>query len=148
AGASLAALAPANKSLAQSNKSQDVGKTTKSRSALQSLLSWCRAGRTEQTTQFRSALTAPASNGWGLFPSVAATNKPLAESDKSGRRGNAKYSRTAREPLAAAQTKHERIPMFRTLASSCSLPGMNERTKRLRTVRSTCLPISKRANAR
>src|SRR5262249_32209709 len=34
------------------------------------------------------------------------------------------------------------------LASSGSLPGMNERTKRLRTVRSTCLPISKRANAR
>src|SRR5215813_660586 len=45
---------------------------------------------------------------------MAATNKSLAESDKSGRRGNAKYSRTAREPLAA-QTKHERIPMFRTL---------------------------------
>src|SRR5215813_8283221 len=45
---------------------------------------------------------------------MAATNKSLADSNKSGRRGNAKYSRTAREPLAA-QTKHERIPMFRTL---------------------------------
>src|SRR5262249_3254785 len=34
-----------SKFLAQLNKTQDVGRATKRRSALQSLLSWCRAGR-------------------------------------------------------------------------------------------------------
>jgi len=36
-----------NKSLALVNKSLDVGKATKKGSALQSLLSWCKAGRDE-----------------------------------------------------------------------------------------------------
>jgi len=36
-----------NKFLAQINKTQDVGRATEGCSALQSLLSWCRAGRAE-----------------------------------------------------------------------------------------------------
>src|SRR5262245_51803245 len=41
------ALASTSKSLAQINKSQAVGRATEGCSALQSLLSWCRAGRAE-----------------------------------------------------------------------------------------------------
>src|SRR5262245_24315838 len=41
------ALASTNKSLAQMNKTQDVGRATEGCSALQSLLSWCGAGRAE-----------------------------------------------------------------------------------------------------
>jgi len=40
-------MASTNKSLALMNKSPDVGKVTKKGSVLQSLLSWCRAGRAE-----------------------------------------------------------------------------------------------------
>src|SRR6516164_8641083 len=42
-----ATMAATNKSLAQMNKAQDMGRATKGCSALQSLLSWCRAGRAE-----------------------------------------------------------------------------------------------------
>jgi hypothetical protein len=38
-------MAAMNKSLAQSNKSRSGGEATKNRSALQSLLSWCRSGK-------------------------------------------------------------------------------------------------------
>jgi hypothetical protein len=41
------AMASTNKSLAQMNTTQDVGRATEGCSALQSLLSWCRAGRAE-----------------------------------------------------------------------------------------------------
>src|SRR5262245_23007951 len=42
-----ALVAVMSKSLAQLNKAQDMGRATKGCSALQSLLSWCRAGRAE-----------------------------------------------------------------------------------------------------
>jgi len=41
------AMASTSKFLAQLNKAQDVGRATEGCSALQSLLSWCRAGRAE-----------------------------------------------------------------------------------------------------
>src|SRR5262249_46510721 len=41
------AMASTSKFLAQLNKAQDMGRATKGCSALQSLLSWCRAGRAE-----------------------------------------------------------------------------------------------------
>src|SRR5262245_48680134 len=41
------ALASTSKFLAHLNKAQDMGRATKGCSALQSLLSWCRAGRAE-----------------------------------------------------------------------------------------------------
>ena len=41
------ALVSTSKFLAQMNKTQDVGRATEGCSALQSLLSWCRAGRAE-----------------------------------------------------------------------------------------------------
>src|SRR5262249_12568327 len=84
-------------SLAQMNKPSDVDKATKKYSALRD------ASRAERAEFYFEPFCqlAPAFNGRGLFPSMAAMNKSLAESDKSGRRGNVKYSRTTREPLAA-----------------------------------------------
>src|SRR5215831_10456986 len=46
-GYAAALVAAMSKSLALVNKSLDAGKATKKGSALQSLLSWCRAGRAE-----------------------------------------------------------------------------------------------------
>jgi len=56
-----------------------VGKATKERSALR-----CgRAGRAEFKPLNPLCQLARAVNGWGLFPSMAATNKSLALTDKS-----------------------------------------------------------------
>src|SRR5262249_40351497 len=59
-------LASKSKYLAQMNKTQDVGRATEGCSALQSLLSWCRA-EGPNSLRSRSALLAPAFNGRGLF---------------------------------------------------------------------------------
>src|SRR5262249_32318222 len=71
------------------NKTQDVGRATEGCSALQSLLSWCRARDGPNSLRSRSALPAPTLNGRGLFPSMAPTNKSLAQSNKSRTRGRA-----------------------------------------------------------
>src|SRR6516164_6124609 len=76
------ALASTSKSLAQMNKSSDVGKATKKHSALRDA---SRAERAEFYFELFCQL-APAVNGWGLFPSMAAMNNSLAQSDKSPRR--------------------------------------------------------------
>src|SRR5262249_7816425 len=57
------------KYLALMNKSQAVGRATEGCSALQSLLSWCRAGRVEQPP-IPLCLTCPGRQWLGLFPLV------------------------------------------------------------------------------
>src|SRR5262249_52701590 len=69
------AMAPTNKSLAQMNKPSDVDKATKKYSALRD------ASRAERAEFYFDPFCqlAPAVNGWGFFPSMAAMNKCLAQ---------------------------------------------------------------------